>query len=233
MVDPAWISERLASFTATLPKFASSAAQTLNSSAASGGCYQGQTHGHEGFLVTRGAAEEMLIESVSRNEVLIPYLTADEMLGRRDCLPTRYVIDFGVRDALRSAQYKLPFAQVKNRVLATRQDRARNEAVRNDDALTDDSDGNVSKDHGSALARWWQLFRRRGEMLSAIEQLPRYIVCGRVTKRPVFEFVAPAIHPNDALTVFPFADDYSFEILQSVLHWEWFVARCSTLKGDL
>ncbi len=32
--------------------------------------------------------------------------------------------------------------------------------------------------------------------------------------------------------VFPLDDDYSFGILQSVVHWEWFVARCSTLKGD-
>lgn len=27
-------------------------------------------------------------------------------------------------------------------------------------------------------------------------------------------------------------DDYSFGILQSEIHWEWFTARCSTLKGD-
>ncbi len=28
------------------------------------------------------------------------------------------------------------------------------------------------------------------------------------------------------------ADDYSFGILQSGLHWLWFKERCSTLKGD-
>lgn len=42
----------------------------------------------------------------------------------------------------------------------------------------------------------------------------------------------PGIHPNDALMVFPFADDYSFGILQSDFHWEWFINRCSTMKGD-
>ena len=31
---------------------------------------------------------------------------------------------------------------------------------------------------------------------------------------------------------FPVADDYSFGILQSPIHFEWFMARCSTLKGD-
>ena len=29
--------------------------------------------------------------------------------------------------------------------------------------------------------------------------------------------------------VFPFADDYSFGILQSRIHWAWFTAKCSTL----
>ena len=29
--------------------------------------------------------------------------------------------------------------------------------------------------------------------------------------------------------VFPFADDYSFGILQSGIHWAWFTAKCSTL----
>jgi len=32
--------------------------------------------------------------------------------------------------------------------------------------------------------------------------------------------------------VFSFADDYSFGILQSGIHWAWVVAKGSTLKGD-
>lgn len=69
-------------------------------------------------------------------------------------------------------------------------------------------------------------------MLTAINKIPRYIACGRVTKRPIFEFIDPAIHPNDSLAVFPLADDYSFGILQSGLHWQWFTERCSTMKAD-
>ena len=45
-------------------------------------------------------------------------------------------------------------------------------------------------------------------------------------------FVDSGINPNDALQVFTFDDDYSFGILQSDIHWRWFVERCSTLKGD-
>ncbi|MFY0535501.1 type IIL restriction-modification enzyme MmeI [Nannocystis pusilla] len=32
--------------------------------------------------------------------------------------------------------------------------------------------------------------------------------------------------------MFALADDYSFGVLQSALHWQWFTARCSTLKRD-
>jgi hypothetical protein len=30
----------------------------------------------------------------------------------------------------------------------------------------------------------------------------------------------------------PLSDDYSFGILQSGIHWSWFIATCSKLKGD-
>ena len=68
--------------------------------------------------------------------------------------------------------------------------------------------------------------------MDIIESIDRYIVCSCVTKRPIFEFISSGIHPNAALQAFPVDDDYSFGILQSSIHWEWFVARCSTLKGD-
>jgi hypothetical protein len=68
--------------------------------------------------------------------------------------------------------------------------------------------------------------------MEKLAELPRYVACGRVTKRPIFEFLSPAIHPGDALSVFPLPDDYSFGILQSLTHWNWFTERCSTLRED-
>jgi len=68
-------------------------------------------------------------------------------------------------------------------------------------------------------------------MVNRIAPLSRYIVCGQVTLRPVFEFVSTSIRPNAALIVFPFNDNYTFGILQSSLHWLWFTNRCSTLTG--
>ena len=57
-------------------------------------------------------------------------------------------------------------------------------------------------------------------------------MCSRVTRRPVFEQVPAGVRPGDALQVFAFDDDYAFGILQSGVHWAWFLARCSGLKVD-
>jgi hypothetical protein len=69
-------------------------------------------------------------------------------------------------------------------------------------------------------------------LIQAIAGLRRYLVCSRVTKRPVFVFVDSAIRPGDALQAFAFADDYSCGVLQSAAHWRWFVTKCSKLKSD-
>src|SRR5262249_24033664 len=124
------------------------------------------------------------------------------------------------------------FKRVEMKVLPDRQKAAEKEKAENDVALKDNPKAKIAKDQANALERWWLLFRARDEMLKAIAALPRYIVCGRVTKRPIFDFVDSRIHPNDSLTVFPLQDDYSFGILQSNIHWRWFLERCSTLKAD-
>lgn len=69
-------------------------------------------------------------------------------------------------------------------------------------------------------------------MLDAIGDRQRFICCAEVTKRPIFCFVSSTIRPDKTLEVFAFDDDYSFGVLQSNAHWQWFVAKCSKLKSD-
>ena len=99
----------------------------------------------------------------------------------------------------------------------------------------DDENKSTGRDKGprqNHAQRWWKHWRGRAEMLEKISSVPRYIACSRTTRRPIFEFIHNSIHPNDALQLFPLADDYSFGILQSSLHADWFAERCSTLKRD-
>jgi hypothetical protein len=48
-------------------------------------------------------------------------------------------------------------------------------------------------------------------------------------KRPIFIFISSGIRPAETITSFALADDFSFGILQSHVHWLWFVTKCGKL----
>ncbi len=79
------------------------------------------------------------------------------------------------------------------------------------------------------LERWWQFWNVRKGLRTALKKSPRYLACSRVTKRPIFCFVARSILPDNAIEAFTLPDDYSFGMLSSSVHWQWFVAKCSKL----
>jgi hypothetical protein len=87
-------------------------------------------------------------------------------------------------------------------------------------------------EHQNRIDAWWALKRPRGDLQKAIARLPRYVACSAVMKRPIFVFLASRFLPTNALKIFAFADDYSFGVLQSNAHWEWFMTKCSKLKLD-
>jgi hypothetical protein len=206
-------------------------AKSLAANSATGGCFQGQTHGHEKFLLTAPEAESELQAHPRSREVLFPYLIANDLIGKKDSLPERFVIDFQRRELLDAQEFKALFDRVKKGVLPDRQKAAAEERERNDEALRENPSAKTARHHENFLKRWWNLSYPREDMMEALQPLSRYIVCGRVTLRPIFEFICGSIRPNDALMVFPYDDDYSFGILQSDAHWSWFTNRCSTLTG--
>jgi hypothetical protein len=195
-----------------------------------GACFQGQTHGHEGFLLPANKAEELLSSHSAYANVLRPFLTADEMIGNVGSLPKRYVIDFQGQDVFSvKADYPDLYSIIRQTVYPTREAKAGAEKEKNRLTLEKSPKAKVNHHHANFFRTWWRLSYGREELMKKIESLPRYIACGQVTKRPIFEFIHKSINPNAALQVFPLADDYSFGILQSIVHWEWFTARCSTL----
>ena len=95
-----------------------------------------------------------------------------------------------------------------------------------------DKDGKMRSHHKAFLARWWLLSFGRPELVSLIKKLPRYLVISLVSKRPIFVFVSSEIRPSNLLQTFVLADDYSFGVLSSDVHWLWFQTTCSKLKSD-
>ena len=159
----------------------------------------GQMLGHDGFLLTRLQADDLAKKNESSREVLYPYLNGREFLTG-DGKPERFVLDFGQRDQLQAAAFKSAFVWVEKHVLPDREMNAKKGV---------DKDGNLRPHHKAFLARWWQLSFARGDLISWIESRSRFIACSRVSKRPVFVFIAKTIRPGDALTCFAFDDDYT------------------------
>jgi hypothetical protein len=143
-----------------------------------------------------------------------PYLVGDDVLSGTT-RTKRYLIDFGQQNMLQAKSYKGAFEHLKTHVLP---------------AMLKASTG--ESERATSLDLWWQHWRGRKELMLQISMLTRYLVCSRVTKRPIFAFVDSNIRPGDALQVFAFDDDYSFGILQSSAHWQWFIAKCSKMKSD-
>ena len=215
-----------------LSLFDATKAYVLQINRRSGACYQGQTHGNKYFLLTKEQAKKFLADK-KNEDVIHPYLIGEELLGQMHSQPQRYVIDFRkAKDVFEVASYKDLYNHIHEFVYPLFKKKADDEVKRNEDAKKVNPEYKEKKDHQSAFKTWYKLFRSRNELMDHIEDIDRYIACSCVTKRPIFEFISSKIHPNAALQVFPLDDDYSFGILQSVVHWEWFVARCSTLKGD-
>lgn len=206
-----------------------STAKTIIANAKSPSCFQGQTHGHKGFLVERIEAERMITQNPELARFLHPFLISSELSGTKSGLPCRYVIDFKDIDINSAQQIKQLFSKIQSEVLPDRLEAANRERNQNQEALENNPKARTANDHSNALKKWWNLFRRRKEMLSQIKNTPRYIACGQVSKYSIFEFVSNNIRPNASLIVFPFCDDYSFGVLQSDFHWKWCRERCSTL----
>ncbi len=228
-----WDEYHLSSIPSSLsPSVDVTGAVTLQANKTPKRCFQGQTHGHTGFLLSPLDRKELLDMEPAAAEVTYPFLTGEDMLGEVDSRPSRYVIDFQPRDLFEAKAYRRTFAIVESNVLPTRKKDFEKEQKQNAELLAKDPNAKPDRHYEDYYNHWWLLLYGRAELITRIGSTPRYVGCSRVTKRPIFELIDSAIRPNSQIVVFPFADDYSFGILQSSHHWAWFTQRCLTLKGD-
>jgi hypothetical protein len=207
-------------------------AKRLKVNAKFGGCFQGQTHGHKAFLMSRSDGQLLLRRHPDYGQVVYPFLIANDLVASKTSKPSRYVIDFQGKDVAEAADFPEVFKRIKSQVLPAREKAAAKEEVRNKAAFAGNPKAKVNHHHANFLKYWWRMSYDREDMIDALRGLKRYITCGRVTKRPIFDFVSTRVRANDACMVFSHDDDYSYGILQSGIHWMWFINRCSTLKSD-
>ncbi|MDR6301682.1 DNA methyltransferase [Mesonia maritima] len=194
--------------------------------------FQGQTHGNSGFLLSKKKGMEILLENPNSSNVLKPFLIGRELVASIGSQPNRFVIDFTGRNVIEAATFKNLFEIVKQKVQPEREKKAKEQEDKNQAALEKNKKAKTNRHHINFYNKWWLLSYGREDLLKAISNTERYIVCSRVSSRPIFEFVSSKINPNDALMVFNFEDDYSFGIIQSKAHILWYQEKCSTMKGD-
>ncbi|OFY67113.1 MAG: hypothetical protein A3H98_08275 [Bacteroidetes bacterium RIFCSPLOWO2_02_FULL_36_8] len=192
-------------------------------------CFQGQTHGHEGFLLSIKTAQEIQKENPDYKKILKPFLTGDEFVAKINSQPSRYVIDFSLLGINEAAKYKKLFEIIKKKVLPDREKKSNKQVKINKELLKQDAHARGNKHHINFYNQWWKLSWGREDMVKIKQKLIRWIGCSAVTQRPIFEFISPKINPSHAMILFAFEDDYSFGIIQSKIHWRWFVNRCSSL----
>lgn len=183
--------------------------------------FQGQNPANDDFMVLPQEAAAWLRDDPKLRAVLHPYMIGRDLLS--DGRPTRYLIDLATTDLLVASSYGAAFERLKERVMPAVLARAAEEQ---------EATGKKVTRWTRMIDRWWCLRDRQPGMLKAIKPLPRYIVCSRTTKRPIFAFACQSIRPDTKLMVFAYADDYSFGIVQAEAHWRWFFAKCSNLKSD-
>ena len=194
--------------------------------------FQGQTHGHKGFLIDSANGVKMASQDKNR-DVVKPFLIAEEMVGNLYSQPKRHVIDFTLKDIFQAGSYNEPFQLISKSVLPDREAKAKEQEKKNSELLEKNPKAKTNKHHINFYNKWWKLSYGREDLLNELQKINRYIVTPQVSKRQIFEFISTDINPNAALMIFAFDDDYSFGIINSIFHWEWWKAKCSTLEERL
>jgi hypothetical protein len=98
-------------------------AKGLTVNAQDGGCFQGQTHGHKAFLISRNDGQLLLGRHPKYSQVVFPFLIANDLIASKTSKPSRYVIDFQGKDVLEAAEFPEVFGRIKSQVLPAREKR--------------------------------------------------------------------------------------------------------------
>jgi len=138
------------------------------------------------------------------SDVIVPFLIGRDIVQRAS---GRFVIDFGTQTEVQASEYEKPFEYIG----PVRQHRAH---------MT----------QAEALETWWQHWRIRNEMRTALNGLHRFIVTPGVSKHRVFVWAEPPTLPDHALFAIARDDDTSFGILQSHHHEVWALRTGTSLE---
>ncbi|SCL20606.1 Methyltransferase domain-containing protein [Micromonospora pallida] len=164
----------------------------------------------KGFVLEPEEARVWLAEDERNGEVLFLYLNGEDVNSRPDCSASRWVIDFNDRCQVCAARHSSPFRHVEQLVKPERAKAAK--AV--------------------AEANWWQFFRTRPALRSAIAGLDEVLVITRVSKSVMPVRVPTRQVFSDSLAAFATDSFVDQAVLSSSLHQMWAIKYGSGMRND-
>ncbi|TCR23997.1 DNA methyltransferase [Streptomyces sp. BK205] len=174
--------------------------------------FQGSNILGKGFILKPEQARELIANDPRNQDVLFPFLGAEDLNTRPRCLASRWVINFHDWPESEAAKYTDAFGIAEEHVKPVR----------------------LKVTHSKhAREHWWQYERSRPELYAAIAGLDEVIVVAlhtkllmpaRVTRKQVF---------SHGLCVLTTAAAAELAMLSSNLHVAWAWHWGSSLKGDL
>ena len=150
-------------------------------------CFTGQNPVNSGFFMGFDEGRGFLKAHPDCAPVVFPYMVGNDLLEHNG--PTRYIIDMAQRDIFAAMKFKPAYERIQSLVLPEVERRA---------AAEKEATGKEITRYTRILERWRQFYDYCPGTMRATNAIPRYVTCSRTTKRPIFEFVSPEIHPDSS-----------------------------------
>lgn len=175
-----------------------------------------------GFIISEEQLDQFS-EGDRNKEIFKPYLSASDFNSNPNCIPDRWVIDFGDRTEFLAEDYDLAYCWVKDTV---KHERAR---------LRKDSDGKeipgsyVYPDHLAHL--WWQFGERQTAWSDLRRPITRMIGVPTITKYINYHFIGDKPIVGDTIYLIARDQWWEFAVLQSSIHQAWVYRYGSNSRG--
>ena len=154
--------------------------------------------------------QRLLEDDPANAEVIRPYMSGEDLNNAPNLQPKRFVIDFADFSLEQASKWPALLEIVDRRVRPERLEKAAD----------------------LAAWPWWQFWRTRMELRSAVSRLGRMLVTAQTGNAQAFAFLPVGVICSHSVVVFPFDDDRRFSILQSQVHLSWASLLGPSLKDD-
>ena len=177
----------------------------------SGLSFQGCILASMGFVLDATEAEDLIVSDAQNSSVVRSYLSGQEMNDDPRHESARWVVDFAGMNEMSARRFAGPFALAEKRV--------KPEVL-------------AKSGYAGWSNRWWQFWRTRSELRSAVQGFERVLGIATVSKTLQPAFFSCSAVPSAKVIVFGYQDDGHFGLLSSAFHWWWALANTVTLRTD-